>query len=165
MSTGIVVESGARPLSDRNHPLASPARIMHRLPWKVENSAAIAHRQGSGVLGHVALNPQRAALGWHCLLISGDTESFNLLERAGMISFGPVKRISGVKNGAAWLEVLFSSSPAIKGEMVRRKLSDVERNVGLDNLEEAVRDRGFHMIINADQCIIFCNNGDFKVVC
>lgn len=51
----------------------------------------------------------------------------------------------------------YGSQAAIRGEIVRRKVRDVERLVGRDVfIAEAAR-RGFPLVENAGQFVVFCN--------
>jgi hypothetical protein len=52
---------------------------------------------------------------------------------------------------------LFSSRAAACGEVVRRKVRDVERFVGRDLFMDEMRRRGFPVLENAGQFVIFCN--------
>jgi hypothetical protein len=58
----------------------------------------------------------------------------------------------------------FGSRAAIRGEVVRRKVYDVERFVGRDVfLAEAAR-RGFPVVENAGQFVVFCNREPIRRV-
>jgi hypothetical protein len=60
---------------------------------------------------------------------------------------------------------LFGSKAARHGEVIRRKVRDVERYIGRDVfLAEAGR-RGFPVVENAGQFVIFCNNEAIRRVC
>ena len=52
---------------------------------------------------------------------------------------------------------LFSSKAARSGAVVRRQVRDVERYVGREHFLLELRRRGFPVIENAGQFIIFCN--------
>ena len=52
---------------------------------------------------------------------------------------------------------LFSSKAAQSGAVVRRQVRDVERYVGREHFLEELQRRGFPVIENAGQFIIFCN--------
>ncbi|WP_245964100.1 N-(5'-phosphoribosyl)anthranilate isomerase [Roseovarius spongiae] len=64
-----------------------------------------------------------------------------------------------------WLYAVFASKAAIKGGVVRRAVRDVERLMGRRAFEAEVRRRGFHMVENAGQFIVFCNDEPVHVVC
>jgi hypothetical protein len=56
-----------------------------------------------------------------------------------------------------WIVHLFSARSAAEGGTVRRKVSDVERLLGRERFLYEVRRRGFRVVENAGQFIIFCN--------
>lgn len=64
-----------------------------------------------------------------------------------------------------WMQQIFDVKSARQGGVVRRKLRDVERNVGLDRLHAAVRRRGYHAVLNGEQVVIFCNNQPVRLLC
>jgi hypothetical protein len=45
----------------------------------------------------------------------------------------------------------------VEGGTVRRKVSDVERLIGRERFLHEVRRRGFRVVENAGQFIVFCN--------
>lgn len=51
---------------------------------------------------------------------------------------------------------LFGSRAAACGEVIRRKVRDVERYVGRERFVEEMRRRGFTVVENAGQFVIFC---------
>ncbi len=57
----------------------------------------------------------------------------------------------------AWMLHLFSSQAAREGGVIRRKLRDIERYVGRDVFLAEMRRRGFSVVENAGQFVIFCN--------
>ena len=57
----------------------------------------------------------------------------------------------------AFLLELFSSQAAREGGVVRRKARDVERYVGRAPFLDEMRRRGFTVVENAGQFIVFCN--------
>jgi len=52
---------------------------------------------------------------------------------------------------------MMSSRAARDGGVVRRKVRDVERIIGRAAFEAEIRRRGFHVVENAGQFVIFCN--------
>ena len=56
-----------------------------------------------------------------------------------------------------WVSHLFSSKAAREGGVIRRKIRDVERYVGCKPFLDEMRRRGFPVLENAGQFIIFCN--------
>ncbi len=64
-----------------------------------------------------------------------------------------------------WMQQIFDAKSARQGGVVRRKLRDVERNVGLDVFLREIQRRGFHAVENSGQVVIFCNNAPIQVLC
>ena len=56
-----------------------------------------------------------------------------------------------------WISHLFDSRAAREGAVVRRKVRDVERFVGRDMFLTEMRRRGFSVVENAGQFVVFCN--------
>ncbi len=56
-----------------------------------------------------------------------------------------------------WVAHLFTSRAAREGGVIRRKVRDVERFVGREPFLEEMRRRGFPVVENAGQFVIFCN--------
>ncbi len=56
-----------------------------------------------------------------------------------------------------WITHLFSAKSAAEGGTVRRKVVDVERLIGRDRFLQEVHRRGFRVVENAGQFIVFCN--------
>jgi hypothetical protein len=63
-----------------------------------------------------------------------------------------------------WLAQVFASQAARDGGVVRRKVRDVEMIVGRGVFEAAIRHRGFHLVENGGQFVIFCNDAPIRVV-
>jgi hypothetical protein len=57
----------------------------------------------------------------------------------------------------AWLVHLFSSQAAREGGVIRRKVRDIERYVGRDAFLQDMKRRGYPVLENAGQFVIFCN--------
>ncbi|MES2434492.1 MAG: N-(5'-phosphoribosyl)anthranilate isomerase [Pseudomonadota bacterium] len=53
---------------------------------------------------------------------------------------------------------LFGSQAARGGAIVRRKVRDVERYIGREAFLSEAKRRGFPVVENAGQFVIFCNN-------
>jgi hypothetical protein len=56
-----------------------------------------------------------------------------------------------------WLRQLFSAKSAIDGGVIRRQVRDVERIIGCRAFEAEVRRRGYRLVENSGQYVIFCN--------
>lgn len=52
---------------------------------------------------------------------------------------------------------LFSSRAAATGAVIRRNARDIDRFVGREAFLEEMRRRGFSVVENAGQMVIFCN--------
>ncbi|MCP4822459.1 MAG: hypothetical protein GY883_25010 [Shimia sp.] len=60
---------------------------------------------------------------------------------------------------------MFSARVSERGGMVRRKIRDVEREIGRERLELEVRRRGWHMIETNRDIIILCDTSPFRIIC
>ncbi|MFG6583843.1 N-(5'-phosphoribosyl)anthranilate isomerase [Sulfitobacter sp. 1A12779] len=58
---------------------------------------------------------------------------------------------------AVWLDDIFASKAAIRGQVIRRNARDIEKFVGRKTIENELKRRGFQAVENAGQVIIFCN--------
>ena len=63
-----------------------------------------------------------------------------------------------------WLSQVFSAKSARDGGIVRRKVRDVERIMGRQAFEAEMRRRGYPVIENAGQFVIFCNREELRRV-
>ncbi len=63
-----------------------------------------------------------------------------------------------------WILQLFSAKSVAEGGIIRRKVEDVERLVGRRRFLLEVDRRGFHVVENAGQFIIFCNQEPVTVL-
>lgn len=52
---------------------------------------------------------------------------------------------------------LFSSQAAREGGVIRRKLRDIDRYIGHEAFLNEMRRRGYQVVENAGQYVIFCN--------
>ncbi|WP_264213366.1 N-(5'-phosphoribosyl)anthranilate isomerase [Leisingera thetidis] len=64
-----------------------------------------------------------------------------------------------------WMQQIFDVKSARQGGVVRRKLRDVERNIGLARLQNELQRRGYHAVLNGEQVVIFCNNQAVRLLC
>ncbi|MCI2398290.1 N-(5'-phosphoribosyl)anthranilate isomerase [uncultured Aliiroseovarius sp.] len=67
--------------------------------------------------------------------------------------------------GADWLSQIFRAKAVVTGGVVRRRVRDVEREIGRDALELEVRKRGFHMIECGDHFVILCTRDPVQIIC
>jgi hypothetical protein len=63
-----------------------------------------------------------------------------------------------------WIGQIFKAKQAQLGGIVRRKVASVRRFATIMQLKSSVRSRGFHMVRNGDQFVIFCNTKGLKIV-
>lgn len=64
----------------------------------------------------------------------------------------------------AWVSHLFSSQAAREGAVIRRKIRDIERFVGRAAFLAEMTRRGFPVVENAGQFVIFCNREPIRRV-
>jgi len=58
--------------------------------------------------------------------------------------------------GQDWLDQIFRAKSADRGGVVRRRIEDVAREIGMDRLELEVRRRGFRMVVCGGHVVIIC---------
>lgn len=63
-----------------------------------------------------------------------------------------------------WLRQLFGTKAAVDGGVIRRQVRDVDRILGRASFESEVRRRGYRMVENAGQYVIFCNRETVRIV-
>ncbi len=76
----------------------------------------------------------------------------------------PPVRLPG-PDAARWLTQIFACRAAAQGGVVRRKASDVDRIVGRAVFVAEMRRRGFPVMENAGQYVIFCNSAPIRRLC
>lgn len=64
----------------------------------------------------------------------------------------------------AWLTHLFSSQAAREGGVIRRQVRDIDRYLGRDAFLSEMRRRGYPVVENAGQFVIFCNQEPIRRV-
>ena len=67
--------------------------------------------------------------------------------------------------GQDWLEQIFRAKAAVTGGVIRRKVRDVDREIGRDALELEVRRRGFHLLECGGDFVIVCSSAPIRIVC
>ena len=75
-----------------------------------------------------------------------------------------MKNLPDVLSPEAWLLHLFSSQAAREGSVIRRQVRDVERYVGRTAFLDEMLRRGFPVVENAGQFIVFCNREPIRRV-
>ena len=61
-----------------------------------------------------------------------------------------------------WLHDLFACKAVQQGGVIRRKTRDVDRFVGMDRFLREIDRRGFQVVENGGQLVIFCNQGPLR---
>lgn len=61
-----------------------------------------------------------------------------------------------------WLHDLFTSKAVQEGAVIRRKARDVERFVGMERFMREIHRRGYQVVENSGQIIIFCNRAPIR---
>lgn len=61
-----------------------------------------------------------------------------------------------------WLKDLFASKAVQQGAVIRRKARDVERFVGMDAFLREIDRRGYQVVENSGQLVIFCNRAPLR---
>jgi len=61
-----------------------------------------------------------------------------------------------------FLRNIFTSQAVQHGQVLRRKICDIERYVGMDVFLYEVRARGFQAVENRDQVLVYCNNAPIR---
>ena len=64
-----------------------------------------------------------------------------------------------------WLDQIFAAKTAAMGGVVRRRVSDVEREIGRHTLELEVRRRGYHLLQCDTHFVIICFNRPLVLIC
>ena len=64
----------------------------------------------------------------------------------------------------AWLVHLFNSQAACEGSVIRRKIRDVEKYVDRTTFLQEMRRRGYPVVENAGQFVIFFNQEPIRRV-
>jgi len=71
----------------------------------------------------------------------------------------------GQELGRDWLDQMFRAKSAANGGVLRRRVADVEREIGRAALELEVRRRGFHMVEFHGHFVVFCSNEPLQLIC
>lgn len=62
-----------------------------------------------------------------------------------------------------WIERIFAAKAA-EGQVVRRNIDWVAREIGIPRFMDEVRGRGFHLIQTADQFVVVCHAGEIRLL-
>ena len=63
-----------------------------------------------------------------------------------------------------WLRNLFSAKAVGRGGVIQRSACDVERVVGRDAFLREVRRRGFTLVENGEQLVVFCSRDPVRLI-
>lgn len=63
-----------------------------------------------------------------------------------------------------WLRNVFSAKAAGRGGVIHRSARDVERVVGRDAFLREVQRRGFTLVQNGEQLVVFCNRDPVRLI-
>ncbi|OSQ49321.1 hypothetical protein [Marivita geojedonensis] len=63
-----------------------------------------------------------------------------------------------------WLRNVFSAKAVGRGGVIHRSARDVERIVGRDAFLREVQRRGFTLVENGDQLVVFCNRDPVRLI-
>jgi hypothetical protein len=63
-----------------------------------------------------------------------------------------------------WIRNVFSAKAVGRGGVIRRALRDVERYAGREAFLREVQRRGFTLVENNDQLVVFCNRDPVRLL-
>jgi hypothetical protein len=63
-----------------------------------------------------------------------------------------------------WIRNVFSAKAVDRGGVIHRAARDVERYAGRDAFLHEVQRRGFTLVENGDQLVVFCNRDPVRLV-
>lgn len=72
--------------------------------------------------------------------------------------------IPGYLDPDTWLRNVFSAKAVGRGGVIHRSARDVERVVGRDAFLREVQRRGFTLVENGEQLVVFCNRDPVRLV-
>jgi hypothetical protein len=82
-----------------------------------------------------------------------------------MMRMSPPSNVGARASGQDWLDQVFRAKAASCGGVLRRKVRDVEREIGRDALELEVRRRGFHLLECVGDFVIVCSPVPIRILC
>jgi hypothetical protein len=65
---------------------------------------------------------------------------------------------------SAWVKQIFQSQIAIRGGVVRRKVSSIDKFASRAELRAECHKRGYHIVEHGDQWLIFCDKATVKII-
>lgn len=75
-----------------------------------------------------------------------------------------MKNLPEVISPDRWIIQIFSARAAAEGGILRRKVADVERLIGRERFYLEVKRRGYHLIENAGQFLVLCNQDPVHLI-
>ncbi len=63
-----------------------------------------------------------------------------------------------------WMRTVFSAKAVGRGGVIHRAVRDVEHYAGRDLFLHEVRKRGFTLVENGDQFVVFCNRDPVRLI-
>lgn len=63
-----------------------------------------------------------------------------------------------------WVAQIFQSQMAKTGGLARRKISSIQKYASLNEVELECAKRGYHIVENGNQWIIFCNKAKVQII-
>lgn len=64
---------------------------------------------------------------------------------------------------SAWVEQIFAAASAQNGGIVRRKKADVAKYASLEQVIQAAKTRGFHVVETGGQVVVLCHQGALTI--
>lgn len=74
-------------------------------------------------------------------------------------------QFNGRPFGRDWLDQVFRAKTAAQGGVLRRRIADVEREVGRAEFELEVRRRGFRLIECGGHFVVICTRDPIRIIC
>lgn len=62
-----------------------------------------------------------------------------------------------------WIDRIFAAKAA-EGQVVRRNVDWVAREIGIPRFMTEVKSRGFHLILTGDQFVVVCHPGEIRLL-
>ena len=75
-----------------------------------------------------------------------------------------MKNLPEVISPDRWIIQIFSARAAAEGGILRRKVADVESLIGRERFYLEVKRRGYHLIENAGQFLVLCNQDPVHLI-
>lgn len=73
-----------------------------------------------------------------------------------------MKNLNSPLSPDVWLFDLFACKAVQQAGVIRRKARDIERFAGMDRFMREIHRRGYQVVQNGDQIVIFCNRAPIR---